>query len=119
LGFNCATNTLYGKCGNQDLMLIDEMRFNQISITDIHDEEILDIAARFDIDEEAYGWCNDNYISEPLWRAPQWRLNQGNYLVKVKIVSANTEKTELFRIINSGPINDFRLEDARPDDKAF
>ncbi len=34
---------------------------------DVHpgDTEIINVAARFDNDDECYGWTNDNYFSEP------------------------------------------------------
>ncbi len=112
---------LVGRVGNQDLILIDEMRLTQISRIDIYagDQTLLDIAGRFDQDQEAYGWSNDNYFSNPIWRAPQWRLPAGRYLVKVKIISSNTESTALFRIINDVSVTDFRLENAQPNDRAI
>ena len=37
-----------------------------------------DVAARFDNDDDCYGWSNENYFSEPKWRNPRWRLARGD-----------------------------------------
>lgn len=110
---------LRGKVGDQELILIDEMRFNKVSRVDIYsdDETALDIAARFDDDQEAYGWSNDSYFSNPLWRAPQWELPQGRYLVQIRIISSNTEYIGLYRLVNDVSIDDFRLEAAQQSDQ--
>ncbi|MBK8781285.1 MAG: hypothetical protein IPO22_05680 [Anaerolineales bacterium] len=36
--------------------------------------ERLDIAARFDADNECYGWNNEAYFSDPQWRNSKWQL---------------------------------------------
>lgn len=113
---------LRGKVGDQDLILFDPVRANTDSRVDIYagDKTLLDIASRFDNDDEAYGWSNDSYFSEPLWKAQQWKLpKEKRYLVEVNIISSNTESTALFRIINDVPVRDFRLEEALPNDRVI
>lgn len=70
----------------------------------------LDVAARFDTENECYGWNNDSYFSDPVWRNPGWRLNAGRYLVRVTIISAGEKCVDQFRLINDVPRNGFRIE---------
>jgi len=74
--------------------------------------ELLDIAARFDLEAECYGWNNDAYFSDLLWRNPNWRLGPGRYVVEVIIRSSGPPCTRRFRLINDVPRNAFRLEPA-------
>jgi hypothetical protein len=76
----------------------------------------LDVAARFDAEDECYGWNNESYFSDPIWRNPEWRLNAGRYLVKVTIISAGDKCIGLFRLINDVSRLDFRLEAILPGD---
>lgn len=78
--------------------------------------ELIDVACRLDDDEDCYGWNNESYFSNPLWRNPSWRLPQNRYLINVTIVSAGEKLSKPFRLINDVSINDFRLEDALPED---
>ncbi len=78
--------------------------------------EHLNIAARFDDENECYGWNNEAYFSNPIWRNPVWCLNSGRYLVKVTIISAGEKCSGLFRLINDVSRNDFRLEKNLPND---
>jgi hypothetical protein len=80
------------------------------------EHETLDVVASFDNDSECYGWSNESYFSNPLWRNPNWRLPSGRYLVKVVIVSAGERLTDVFRLINDVPVSDFRIERAMPSD---
>lgn len=76
----------------------------------------LNIAARFDSESECYGWNNEAYFSDPIWRNPAWCLNSGRYLVKVTIISAGEKCIGLFRLINDVSRSDFRLEKTLPND---
>jgi len=76
----------------------------------------LDIAARFDSDESCYGWNDDGYFSEPVWRNPKWKLPPGRYIVKVELTSAGDKAVNYYRLINDTDITSFRLEHAQPDD---
>ena len=42
------------------------------------EEEMLDVAVRFDAEEACYGWNNEVYGNN--WRTPRWRLPRGRYL---------------------------------------
>lgn len=100
--------------------IYDPIRLSPEIHRDIYtgESEKLDVAARFDNDVDCYGWCNDNYFSDPRWRNPNWRLNTGQYLVKVEVRTAGQRCEGLFRLVNDVPINDFRLLLALPDDYA-
>jgi|GEM_PF-6151443 len=76
------------------------------------ESELLDIGARFDKDEECYGWNNEAYFSDPLWRNPNWKLRRARYLVKVTITSSGQKCVGAFRLVNDVARTDFRLEPA-------
>ncbi|MBA7467352.1 MAG: hypothetical protein GH158_02735 [Dehalococcoidia bacterium] len=97
---------------------LEAYTFDSVKYIEIHAgyTEILDVTARYDNDAECYGWCYDNYFSNPLWRNPDWKLNSGRYLVKVEVICAGGHCVDLFRLINDVPVNAFRLENAQPDD---
>lgn len=78
--------------------------------------ELIDVACRFDSDEECYGWNNESYFSDPPWKNPNWRLREGRYLVSATIFSSGQKCNGLFRLINDVSIGDFRLEKALPED---
>ncbi len=80
------------------------------------DTEKLDVAARFDLDEDCYGWNNEGYFSNPIWRNPKWKLKAGRYLVKVEISTSGEKTTGLYRLLNDVSIKDFRLEEATAQD---
>lgn len=109
---------LVGMVGNERFVIFDHTRFTLESRIDIFpsDHTELDVAARFDNDQEAYGWSNESYFSNPTWRPPQWKLAPGRYLVRVRVRAANAQCAGLFRLINDVPISDFRLERALPTD---
>ncbi len=98
--------------------IYDPIRLSPEMHRDIYsgESEKFDVAARFDNDVDCYGWCNDNYFSNPTWRNPDWKLNPGRYLVKVTVMSSSTKCSGLFRLINDVPVNDFRLENAQASD---
>jgi hypothetical protein len=80
------------------------------------EEELFNIAARFDGEDDCYGWSNQSYL-EPLWRNPDWKLSHGCFLVRVKITSSGNTCEGLFRLINDIPMKDFRLDPALPTDR--
>lgn len=102
--------------GNASLTIFEQPSLAVSTTTDVYPGEYvrLDVAARFDNEPDSYGWSNDNYFSQPVWRDPKWKLALGRYLVHVTIVSSGDKCTRLFRLINDGPQSDFRLEDALP-----
>lgn len=78
--------------------------------------KLVDVAVRFDDDKECYGWNNESYFSDPPWRNPNWRLPKGLYLVNLTIISSGHKCSDVFRLINDGGIQDFRLHKALPQD---
>ena len=107
-------------------VVVDDKRFTiadpaRITLTSRRDvypgeSERLDVVARFDNEDECYGWNNDSYFSNPPWRNPDWSLSPDRYIVKVTVVSAGEKCTGIFRLINDVAQRDFRLEPALPDD---
>jgi hypothetical protein len=99
--------------------IIDPTRLTLISRMDVQpgESETFDVAAKFDNEEECYGWSNESYFSEPIWRNPDWRIPRGRYLIKATIVSAGQKVTEIFRLINDVDQQDFRLEPAQETDE--
>jgi hypothetical protein len=89
------------------------------AVTDINADgnARLDVAAKFDDDDECYGWTAENELSNPLWRNPSWRLREGRYLVRVQIRAANAVGDGVFRLVNDVPRNNFRLMETLPADK--
>jgi hypothetical protein len=99
-------------------VIFDPMRLIVSSNMDIYPghSQAFDIAAKLDEDGECYGWNNEVYFSNPLWRNPDWKLSHGRYLVKVTISTAGEKVTHVYRLINDVPRNSFRLEDKLPTD---
>lgn len=81
--------------------------------------QAFDIAAKFDKDDECYGWNNEGYFSKPLWRNPAWKLLHGRYLIKITISTAGEKLTHIYRLINDVQRNSFRLEEKFPEDKVL
>jgi hypothetical protein len=106
--------------GNQHGQLWDIGRLTAPQRMDIPvgTAEPVDIAARFDNDQDCYGWNNEGYFSEPRWRNPQWRLPHARFLVHVVVRSQGETVEGTFRLVNDVARNDFRLEPALPGDVA-
>jgi len=103
---------------NKRAEIVDPARITLEQRMDIFPSEVklVDVAVRFDADEECYGWNNESYFSDPPWRNPNWRLSKGRYLVNLTIISSGQKCSCLLRLINDGLIRDFRLENALPQD---
>lgn len=100
--------------------IFDKDRFNYATAKkDITpgDEELFNIACRYDKDENCYGWSNDSYSSTPQWRNPDWEIPKGVFLANIEIVSSTIKVSKVFRIMNDLSIKDFRLSPALPQDK--
>jgi hypothetical protein len=104
--------------GEKRFPFFDPRKFDHFSRVDIYpgESEILNVASRFDEDEDCFGWSNESYYIEPIWRNPNWKLSKGRYLVNITVISAGEKCEGLFRLINDVGINDFRLEKALPSD---
>ena len=102
--------------GGQQFQMLDFSRLTLESRIDVYpgERELLDIVARFDNDDECYGWNNEAYFSQPIWRNPARKLDKGRYLVKVIITSSGQKCIDYFRISNEVTRTDFRLDPATP-----
>lgn len=106
--------------GNQQGVLFDHGRLIGIQRIDIPpgEAERLDVAAKFDQDEECYGWSNENYFSNPQWKNPSWQLPRNRYLVRILIRSLGERCEATYRLVADVSRGDFRLEDPLPEDQA-
>jgi hypothetical protein len=107
--------------GDRIATVYDLMKINLNGRYDVYpgDVRTINIVARFDKDEDCYGWTHENMISEPRWRTPKWRMPKGRYLVKVQVLSSGETCEEIFRLINDVSIENFRLMPALPTDKVI
>ena len=72
--------------------------------------ELVDVAARFDNDEDCYGWSNESYLPNKNWpRNPDFRLPKGRYLVKATVHSSGERISRVFVLENSVAREHFRL----------
>jgi hypothetical protein len=112
---------IYLEIEGKRIAIIDPTKFTLVSRTDVYpgEAEVLDVAARFDNENDCYGWSNENYFSNPIWRNPNWKLPQGRYLVNVTVVSSGEKCAGIFRLINDVPQQDFRIEPAQKNDKVY
>lgn len=77
------------------LELPEENPLNRIRLANFPDpvtinpgySEILDVFAKFESDEEAYGWNNKAYFNK--WRTPDYKMIPGNYEIIVEVTSEN------------------------------
>lgn len=109
---------LTGIINGTQIKIFDPARFNLESRIDIYPGEIhrLDVAARFNDEDECYGWKIENYFSDPPWRNPRWKLSAQRFLIKVTVVSSGDKCTGVFRLINDVPQDAFRIDPALPND---
>jgi len=109
---------LVGEVGGQPLRLYDPNITKELRHLDIYPGQprLLDVAARFDTDQECHGWTEANYSSEPRWRNPGWKLPAGVYLVKINVNADAVTISSAFRLINDVSIENFRLEVTLPCD---
>lgn len=109
-----------GFVDGRQITIIDPTRFTLESRIDVHpgedERQRLDVAARFDNEDECYGWNNESYFSDPPWRNPDWKLAKGRYLVRVTVLSTGEKCTSIFRLVNDVAQQDFRIGPASPID---
>jgi hypothetical protein len=100
-------------------LIFDPVRFTTDSRIDIYpgdNAQPLDVAARYDNDEDCYGWNSERYPLALNLRNPAWRLPPGRYLVRVEVTSSGQKCVRIFRLINDVARAYFRLEPSTPDD---
>lgn len=107
--------------GQNELLITDPSKFTMEPRVDIYpgEYERLNIAAKFDNEDQIYGWCNENYFSNPPWKNPKWKLEKDRYLVNVTILSSGIKYSKIFRLVGNVTKEDFRLENAQKTDKIF
>jgi hypothetical protein len=110
---------IHFQINNTQVLIADPTKLSQISRVDVYPGETqrLDIAAKFDNDQECYGWSNESYFSNPVWRNPDWELAPDRYLVNVTIVSSGEKVSRFFRLVNDVPRSDTRLDEPLPEDR--
>jgi len=103
---------------DKHIFIADPARFTLTPRIDVYpgEAERLDVASRFDNEDECYGWSNESYFSNPVWRNPDWKLPSDRYLVKVTVISAGDKCTGIFRLISDVAQQDFRVEPSLPSD---
>lgn len=72
-------------------------------------KESIDIACRFDNDEDCYGWSNESYLPSKGWRNQDWKLPKGRYYVSITIHSSGDKVVDVFKLDNFTTIDHFRL----------
>jgi hypothetical protein len=75
-------------------------------------KELIDVAARFDNDDDCYGWSNENYLPGKGWRNPDWKLPKGRYIARVTVHSSGETVSAVFQLENSVARQHFRLMEA-------
>jgi hypothetical protein len=100
-------------------ILVDPLRLSLDSRVDVFPGEStpIDVAVRYDSEDDCYAWSNMNYFCTPPWRHPDWKLPPGRYLVQVTVQSSGEKCVGLFRLLNQGGRKDFRLEKASQSDR--
>ena len=100
------------RLGDLTAAILDPNRFNLTSEIDVPagEAESMGVVGRFDDDSDCYGWSNESYFGEPLWRNQNWRLPKGEYLVQVTVRASGEKCSEVFRLLNDGSVSELRLE---------
>lgn len=109
---------LFATINGQEMKIYDPQRLAPQNYIDIYvgEKEPLDVVARFNNEDDCYGWSYDSYFSKPPWRNPDWKMGKGRYLVKVELIYSGGRHFDVFRVINDAPMNAFRLEMAQRED---
>ena len=100
------------RLGDLTATIMDPNRYNLTSEIDVPagEAESMGVVGRFDDDSDCYGWSNESYFGEPLWRNQNWGLPKGNYLVQVTVRASGEKYSGVFRLLNDGPVSELRLE---------
>lgn len=54
------------------------------------ESKILDVFVKFESDNDAYGWNNEAYLNNNLWKTNKYKLVPGDYNIEVQIMGTNT-----------------------------
>jgi hypothetical protein len=67
-------------------VILKLLRPDPVTIS-VGESEYLDVITKYEKDKEAYGWNNAAYFNN--WRTPNYKLERGQYLVKISISTQN------------------------------
>lgn len=67
----------------------------------------IDVVFRAKSDDDCYGWNNESYLYN--WRHPDWHLEKGRYIAKIRVKTGGREYLNAFLIANDVGYVDFRL----------
>lgn len=100
------------------VQVFDQVKYNAAFHRNCYpcSKEPIDVAARFDEDEDCYEWSNESYLPGKGWRNNDWKLPKGRYIVTVTVYSAGEKVTGVLKLENSVGLKDFRLMKASDDD---
>ncbi len=103
---------------NKTALIFDYAKFNSSFHRNCFPgiKEPIDVAARFDDDEECFGWTSENYLPDKTWRNPEWKLPKGRYLARVAVHSSGETVSAIFQIENTVARKHFHLSHATQDD---
>ncbi len=99
------------------IQMFDLSKYNAAFRRNCHPgtKETIDVAARFDKDEDCYVWNNDYSLKG--WRNPELKLPNGRYYVLITVYSSGEKIHGYFKLENSVSVKDFRLLDLNDEDK--
>jgi hypothetical protein len=80
--------------------------------------ELVDVAGRYDDEEDCYGWSNESYLTAKGVRNPDFKLAKDRYLVKVTIYSSGEKASAVFKLENSSSRENFRLSSASEEEES-
>jgi len=100
--------------------VFDPTKFSSAEYCNVYpgSNEPIDVVAKFDVDEECYGWSNMNYLPDKTWRNKDWELRKMKYLVHVKVYTNGESKDALYVLDNTVLRCDCKLVEASKKDKA-
>jgi hypothetical protein len=104
--------------GNQIVRLFDPTKYSASFYRNCFPgiKELIDVAGRFDDDDDCYGWSTDYGIPEKGWRNQDLKIPKGRYFVKVTVFYSGEPVSSIFKLENSVARQNFRLNTATQDD---
>lgn len=75
----------------------------------------IDIVFRAKTDNDCFGWSNESYLHK--WKHPEWLLEKGRYIAKIRVKTGGREYINAFLIANDVRFEDFRLVEIDEDVK--
>jgi hypothetical protein len=98
--------------GCQKGTIYDMARFQPAHISLYPGEPVkFTVAARFDSDADCYGWCDENYLSDPQWRNQVWKIPRGSYRIDATIRGGGLHLKRAFLLLNPERTEEFRIEE--------